>query len=453
MPEHNTLGVGENHHPYNWIVADVPALEALSVVSADVYKVAYVQDSGVYTLVSTSPAIWTCVVSKEQLELDNVDNTSDVNKPVSTAQATAISTAKSEAIASANSYADGLVTGLWDDRGNYDASGGAYPSSGGSGTAGAVKKGDIWTISVAGTLPTGQAVTAGDTVRALIDTPGNTQANWAIAENNVGYVPENSSNKSTNVALGTSDTLYPTQKAVKSYVDSAVPVPTRPLIAPGLFTDCIEDYTRCPFLFVNAGSSSLIGGSPAPTGMTDAIGVYTIDTSSTHHWYFRSGLTSGYAYHLKLNAAALLGFISFSTTDLGAATPGTDLQYYCGFMKEFAIESGAGPVLSNQAMLRIDGNQLICRTYDGADTTSSTTHALTANSRITLAVVASSTEVRFYCNGALLDTITTHIPTDALMFRAGCRATGSGSAPDVHIDCIGLQYLDETGRTISLPTA
>ena len=74
-----------------------------------------------------------------------------------------------------------------------------------------------------GTLPTAQVVGVGDTVRALIDTPGNTQGNWAIQENNIGYVPENSSNKSTSTSLGSSDTLYPTQKAVKTYVDSAAP--------------------------------------------------------------------------------------------------------------------------------------------------------------------------------------------------------------------------------------
>ena len=33
---------------------------------------------------------------------------------------------------------------------------------------------------------------------------------------------EDVSNKSTNTSLGTSDTLYPTQKAVKTYVDTAV---------------------------------------------------------------------------------------------------------------------------------------------------------------------------------------------------------------------------------------
>ncbi len=118
-------------------------------------------------------------------------------------------------------YADGLIVGLWDDRGNFDANASAYPSSGGSGTAGAILKGDIWTISGGGTLPTAQVVSVGDTVRALIDAPGNTQSNWAIQEQNIGYVPENSANKSTSSALGTSDTLYPTQKAVKEYVDAS----------------------------------------------------------------------------------------------------------------------------------------------------------------------------------------------------------------------------------------
>lgn len=105
--------------------------------------------------------------------------------------------AAAAAQAAAQAYADGLVVGLWDDRGAFDASGGAYPSTGGSGTAGAILKGDIWTISVAGTLPTGQVVEIGDVVRALINTPGNTQANWAITQNNIGYVAENAANKNS----------------------------------------------------------------------------------------------------------------------------------------------------------------------------------------------------------------------------------------------------------------
>ncbi len=94
----------------------------------------------------------------------------------------------------AKSYADSLVVGLVDDRGNYNASGNTFPASGGSGTAGAVLKGDLWTVSVGGTLG-GVAVTAGDLVRALVDAPGQTAGNWAVTENNIGYVAENAANK------------------------------------------------------------------------------------------------------------------------------------------------------------------------------------------------------------------------------------------------------------------
>ena len=81
----------------------------------------------------------------------------------------------------AKTYADGLVVGLLDDRGNWDASGNTYPNTGGSGALGAIKKGDLWRISVAGAL-SGVAVSVGDAVRALVDTPAQTGANWAIME-------------------------------------------------------------------------------------------------------------------------------------------------------------------------------------------------------------------------------------------------------------------------------
>jgi len=85
-------------------------------------------------------------------------------------------------------YADSLVVGLLDDRGNYDASGNVFPSTGGSGSGGAILKGDLWLISVAGTLG-GVSVAIGDTIRALTDTPGQTAGNWAIIEGNFGYIP------------------------------------------------------------------------------------------------------------------------------------------------------------------------------------------------------------------------------------------------------------------------
>lgn len=150
---------------------------------------------------------------------DGVDNTDPTNPVISYPTPADIGAdlagAAATAETNAKAYADGLVVGLWDDRGSYDASSGAYPSSGGSGTAGAILKGDVWTISVAGTLPTGQVVEVGDVVRALVDTPGNTQANWAITQNNIGYVAENSANKATSMTGNeTSNVLYLTAKAI-----------------------------------------------------------------------------------------------------------------------------------------------------------------------------------------------------------------------------------------------
>lgn len=88
----------------------------------------------------------------------------------------------------------GMITaatvGLFDYRGTYDASSNLFPATGGSGTAGAVLKGDAWRISVAGTLGT-ELVAAGDFVIALVDTPGQTVASWSIwqgeTNNDLGY--------------------------------------------------------------------------------------------------------------------------------------------------------------------------------------------------------------------------------------------------------------------------
>lgn len=142
-------------------------------------------------------------ITKDNVDLGNADNTSDANKPISTAAQAAIdlkapiasptftgtpaaptapagnNTTRLATTAFVQTAVSDATTGLWDDRGNYDASSNLFPATGGSGTAGAVLKGDIYTISVAGTLG-GVPVAARQTVRALVDTPGQTAGNWAI---------------------------------------------------------------------------------------------------------------------------------------------------------------------------------------------------------------------------------------------------------------------------------
>lgn len=110
-----------------------------------------------------------------------------------------------DAINTAKAYADTLVVGLWDYRGSFTPSG-SYPNTGGSGVAGAVLKGDVWSIEGLGAGNTGtvgtQLVEDGDTVVALVDTPGNTDANWVIGNTNVtpitlGNLINNSTAKTT----------------------------------------------------------------------------------------------------------------------------------------------------------------------------------------------------------------------------------------------------------------
>ena len=76
-------------------------------------------------------------------------------------------------------YVDSATVGLLDDRGSYDASSNLFPTRGGSGNLGAVLKGDVWRVSVAGILG-GTAVNIGDWFRALVDSPAQTAGNWSI---------------------------------------------------------------------------------------------------------------------------------------------------------------------------------------------------------------------------------------------------------------------------------
>lgn len=119
-------------------------------------------------------------------------------------------------------YTDGLVTGIVSDQGDWDASTGNYPTTRTApGVAGdPIEKGDLWYISVAGTLG-GNPVSVGYSIRALVNTPGSTPTNWGVLNIGFGFIPENVSNKSTDGTFSAADDVkYPTTQAVKTYVDA-----------------------------------------------------------------------------------------------------------------------------------------------------------------------------------------------------------------------------------------
>jgi hypothetical protein len=158
-------------------------------------------------------------------------------------------------------YADGLVVGLLDDRGNYDASVNTFPAAGGSGTAGAILKGDLWYISVPGTLGA-VSVIVGDTVRALVDTPGQTAGNWDVLQANIGYTPENAANKVTSVSGASTDTQYPTAKLLYDQLALKAALISPSFTTPVLGTPTSGTLTNCtglPIAGLVASTSTALG--------------------------------------------------------------------------------------------------------------------------------------------------------------------------------------------------
>ena len=87
--------------------------------------------------------------------------------------------------AATKNYVDTSVLGLLNYRGSYNASTNLFPATGGSGLAGAIRKGDFWICSVAGTLGS-TAVTPGDLIISIVNTPGQTAANWDLIPHDLG---------------------------------------------------------------------------------------------------------------------------------------------------------------------------------------------------------------------------------------------------------------------------
>ena len=139
-------------------------------------------------------------VNKADIGLDLVDNTSDLNKPISTATQTAL-----------NGKED--VSNKSTDV-NLGTSDTLYPSQL------AVKTYvDSHTVIVPDATASVKGIVklTGD-LGGTADSP--TVPGLSSKQDSLGFTPENITNKSTDVNLGTSDVLYPTQNAVKTYTDN-----------------------------------------------------------------------------------------------------------------------------------------------------------------------------------------------------------------------------------------
>ena len=94
----------------------------------------------------------------------------------------------SNSLTEAKDYADTVSAVIFNDRGVWNASGDTFPSTGGSGASGAIKKGDLWTVIVGGE-PDNLMLESGDMIRAFVDNPGQIQSDWILIENQYNYIP------------------------------------------------------------------------------------------------------------------------------------------------------------------------------------------------------------------------------------------------------------------------
>lgn len=83
---------------------------------------------------------------------------------------------------------DNAVAASYRPAGNWDASGGTFPTVG-TGSGGVVRAGDVYRVSVAGTIA-GEIYDVGDTFYAVVNAPGQISSNWGKFEVNTSQATD-----------------------------------------------------------------------------------------------------------------------------------------------------------------------------------------------------------------------------------------------------------------------
>ena len=185
------------------------AIAGATIVDADATTKGKIQLAGDLTGTAAAPVVANNAItdakiangiSASKVGLSNVDNTSDANKPVSTATQTALNL-------KANTTDVTSALALKEDAANKSTTTSLGTSDVLFPTQNAVKTyvdGNITTVT--------NAITTEATTARAAESANAT----AIA------LKEDAANKSTTTTLGTSDVLFPTQNAVKTYADAKV---------------------------------------------------------------------------------------------------------------------------------------------------------------------------------------------------------------------------------------
>jgi hypothetical protein len=236
-----------------------------SITDAKIVSVGAGKLTGVVAIANGGTGASSIAAAKTNLALNNVDNTSDVNKPISILTQAALDTKENTANKSATTtlgtsdilfptqnavktYVDAAVAGVTITDGSITDAKIISVSAG--------KLTGVVAIANGGTGAS--TIAAAKTNLALnnVDNTSDLNKPISILTQAALDLKENTANKSATTTLGTSDILFPTQNAVKTYVDAAVAATA---IADGSITDA---------KIISVGAGKLTGVVPVAKGGT-----------------------------------------------------------------------------------------------------------------------------------------------------------------------------------------
>ena len=227
----------------------------------------------------------------------------------------------------------------------------------------------------------------------------------------LGFTPEDVANKSTTTTLGTSNTLYPTQNAVKTYVDTEL----NPLTDKNQYIDVVDEFIGYNNALVS-GSAGRVDTAlhsvikPAGVDLTkvsDTNKVCVLRFRTTSNTQINSYILSS-GWNLGQGAFSMEFVHSISAL----ATVAKDYVMVMGFANSVTNAGITNGVyfLYNRSSY---GATIQCVTISGGVSTVQAASNISASTwyKYKIEVNADGTSVNFYIDGVLQQTITTNIPT------------------------------------------
>ena len=294
--------------------------------------------------------------------VNNISNSASSVSASDLMTAQAIQTAIGNAITTGKLY-----------RGDWDASGNTFPTTGGTGDGGAIEAGNWWYISVAGTLA-GQPVDPGDQIFARVDNPGQTGSNWAVINPRVHTV----FGRTGEVVAVDNDYSY---SQINGLPDSA----TDGKLMRGNGTTWTETTAQYPDAAGTSGNILTSDGtnwvSAAPASSTTSIGNIILNTgdfsghdafSFTDSYQEMSGMTTPYAVQgtpvdFEMTTDGQLKYIGTETKNFiatGCMCVQTSAQMAIYLYKNGLPIPGGEQYNNNGSYLRIENIQVQLSTND-----------------------------------------------------------------------------------------